>query len=78
MTLFGHDTLVSQETHKRVIPKFVQQMCRQVLYIIVVVVPIALTIISRCYDFIRARPARKARDLQTSNTEVCQNVSLVL
>jgi hypothetical protein len=31
MTLFGHDPLVSQETHKRVIPKFVQQMCRQVL-----------------------------------------------
>jgi CTP:molybdopterin cytidylyltransferase MocA len=26
MTLFGHDPLVSQETHKRVIPKFVQQM----------------------------------------------------
>jgi hypothetical protein len=31
MTLFGHDALVSQETYKRVIPKFVQQMCRQVL-----------------------------------------------
>ena len=34
------------------------------------------TIITRCYDFIRARPARKSRDPQTSNTEVCPtNVS---
>jgi hypothetical protein len=28
-------------------------------------------IITLCYDFIRARPPRKSRDLQTSNTEVC-------
>ena len=31
--------------------------------------------ITHCYDFIRARHARKSRDPQTSNTEVCQNVT---
>ena len=30
-----------------------------------------MDIITLCYDFIRARPARKSRDPQTSNTEVC-------
>jgi len=34
--------------------------------------------ITHCYDFIRARHARKSRDPQTSNTEVCQNVTSVL
>ena len=67
---------LESNTIERVTLLLISSRCGGVVDAVIVVVPIAPTIITRCYDFIRARPARKSRDPQTSNTEVCPtNVS---